>query len=133
MTCMTGEPKSALESSESKNGTVKELLYVQFSGRFEILVPKVRGTGYLKTPLGHHANDLSALGSDLGFDLMGLDGALEVHGPGMSSLSRRDVERVMLELIPALVRHYKMPARMVSPAEFWRLHPIKATDTNYGG
>ncbi|EMO9521101.1 hypothetical protein ACR3H8_19875 [Pseudomonas aeruginosa] len=133
MTCMTGVPNSALNSGEGANRPVKELLYVQFSGRFEILVPKIRGTGYLKTPLGHHENDLSALGGNLGFDLMGLDGALEVYGPGMSSLSRRDVERVMVELIPALVRYYKMPARMVSLAEFRRLHPIKATDANYGG
>ena len=58
MTCMTGVPNSALNSGEGANRPVKELLYVQFSGRFEILVPKIRGTGYLKTPLGHHENDL---------------------------------------------------------------------------
>lgn len=43
------------------------------------LVPKKRGKGFLRTPIGHHTNDLSRFFSmELGLDSFGLDGYVRV-------------------------------------------------------
>lgn len=44
----------------------------------KILIPKKKGIGFLKTPIGHHANELSKLISELGYDCFGLDGYVNI-------------------------------------------------------
>lgn len=42
------------------------------------LIPKKRGVGFLRQPVGHHVNDLSRFIAKLGYDCFGLDGYLDV-------------------------------------------------------
>lgn len=41
----------------------------------KILIPKKKGIGFLKTPIGHH---VSKLISELGYDCFGLDGYVNI-------------------------------------------------------
>lgn len=43
------------------------------------LIPKKRGIGFLRQPVGHHVNELSTLITSLGYDCCGLDGYLDVN------------------------------------------------------
>jgi hypothetical protein len=44
-----------------------------------VLIPKKRGVGFLRQPVGHHANDLSRFIDQLGYDCCGLDGYLDIN------------------------------------------------------
>ncbi|MGQ1270003.1 hypothetical protein ACT4XR_19890 (plasmid) [Acinetobacter baumannii] len=44
-----------------------------------LLIPKKRGKGYLKQPIGHFNCPLSTLSRDIGYDFFGLDGFLKVQ------------------------------------------------------
>lgn len=46
-----------------------------------VLVPKKRGTGFQKVPLGHHYDEVAAFMITLGADIYGLDGHLEINFP----------------------------------------------------
>jgi len=58
----------------------KLLLWMYFDGSICILVPKKRGTGFLRVPYGHHVDDgLEDVRCELDMvDLFGLDGYLRV-------------------------------------------------------
>lgn len=125
-------PKVVL-SADSVEARPKELLYALLSGRIEILVPKARGKGFLKAPLGHHQTPVAEIASDLGYDIVGLDGALEVYRGGLNRMTETEIERAVAILIPALTKHYGYPARLLTTQEFWSLHPIKTNGAKYGG
>jgi len=44
-----------------------------------LLIPKKKGIGFLKTPVGHHNDNLSLLITNLGYDCCGLDGYLNIN------------------------------------------------------
>ena len=103
---------------------MKELLvYARpFGSEINILVPKMRGTGYLKVPLGHHACPLSSLAYDIGFDLYGLEGSLDVQ-TGYYEEAR--CEELLAHIMPLLAKHYGMTWRLVDTDEYQANHPIK--------
>jgi hypothetical protein len=102
----------------------KELLvYAREDGReVSILVPKLRGTGYLKVPFGHHQNSaLSEVGYEIGYDLFGLDGSLDVQTGFL--FGKRD--EIVARIMPVIAAHYGMTWRLVDGDEYRDRHPIK--------
>jgi hypothetical protein len=73
-------------------------------------------------PLGHHACTLSTLAYDIGFDLYGLDGSLDVQTGFIGE--RRDA--LLGQIMPLLSRHYGMEWRVVDQDEYLINHPIKS-------
>jgi hypothetical protein len=62
-------------------GKIKEdgrIYWANFGTSVMFLIPKKKGTGFLKVPVGHHVNSLSRFITDLGYDCDGLDGYLNV-------------------------------------------------------
>lgn len=89
------------------------------AGGLNILIPKRRGTGYLKVPYGHHAvKGLSDIESSELVDMDGLDGYLTleyryVHPDEQQAL----VDRVM----PKLAKHFKFTTWRESAIDFWKV------------
>lgn len=105
---------------------VKTLLVsTAIDGQISILVPKKRGTGYLKTPFYHQPTDLSEVEAEIGYDLWGLDGSLDVQlgGRYRGKATEEQIERVM----PPICAYYGMDYRVVSDDEFWQNHPIEGS------
>jgi hypothetical protein len=103
--------------------TEKELLVYIATLSVEILVPKKRGQGFLKMPLGHYACPLSELSHKIGYDLTGLDGSLDVEARyvGISI----DTETFIAQAIVPISEFYQMPFRIVGAKEFWDKHPLR--------
>ncbi|WP_219096196.1 hypothetical protein [Pseudomonas sp. UMAB-40] len=97
----------------------KEMLVCKMDGRIEVLIPKRRGIGFLKAPLGHHMNDLARLSHELDLDFVGLDGALEIYGACMSPLKGDDYSAVITQALPAISALNGFPFRVVERAEFY--------------
>lgn len=101
---------------------MKEILVLFQSHQIAMLIPKQRGEGFKKVPLGHHACPLSALAYEIGYDLYGLDGALEVQ-TGYIALD--DHERLTEKAVRPLAKFFGLPWRVVGMTEFWAKHPLK--------
>lgn len=101
------------------------MLVCKLLGRVEILMPKSRGAGFLKAPVGHHTNALTNFSLAYDFDFMGLDGSLEIWGALMTSLKPEEMETVIAVVVPALSAFTGFPFRMVDRTEFFEKHPIK--------
>ena len=56
-----------------------------------VLVPKRRGKGFLKCPVGHHSNWLSDFVDSMGIDCVGLDGYLSLE-TGWTQGNRADTD-----------------------------------------
>jgi hypothetical protein len=101
------------------------LLWTWDASAFMVLVPKRRGTGFLRMPLGHHFDfELSNIETAAGCDICGLDGALvfEVALDVYCSHEQRD--DFSYRIVPLLTKHYGLPAQEVSAPDFWALRPI---------
>ncbi len=100
---------------------MKELLVFPRALDISILVPKQRGTGYVKVPLGHHQNALAQIAYDIGFDLWGLDGSLDVQ----TGYNANKLDALLEQIMPPLAAHYGMTWRLVDTDEYHTNHPIK--------
>ncbi len=103
----------------------KTLLWMFHETDIVILVPKQRGAGYLKTPMGHHLD--SALQDAIWSiptldqcDIFGLDGYLEIKGD--FSQDGESSKRTSTALMKALSEHYGFPNKLVDPSQFWDTH-----------
>lgn len=104
--------------------SIKELLVFAEPDRVEvrILVPKQRGEGFLKVPFGHHNGPLSDVAAEIGYDLFGLDGSLDVQ----TGFLRRDaIGDILANIMPAISKHYGIDWRLIDADEFWATHPLK--------
>jgi hypothetical protein len=102
---------------------MKELLVLARPDTYEvnILVPKRRGEGFVKVPLGHHVSPLTQIAYDIGYDIFGLDGSLAVQ----TGFIWRDKKKALLEhIMPPIAAHYGMPWREIGADEYWQLHPL---------
>lgn len=101
----------------------EKILLVYFSVEsIDILVPKKRGEGFLKVPLGHHACDLSTFTSEhISFDVFGLDGMLSVQTGYISQSQYAELEESVVKPLSAF---YNYPYKIVSHEEFWSHHPL---------
>lgn len=105
------------------------LLYCWVSNGFSVLVPKRRGTGYLKVPYGHHHNDaLTAIANEVGCDVIGLDGELAFESREVKTLYHNRVSddraAFVAKIMPMLEKHYQMDSREVDADTFWESHPL---------
>lgn len=102
---------------------MRELLYSWTSSEFVVLVPKRRGKGFLRQPLGHHWDKgLDRIGQAAGCDMCGLDGSLNFevsrelyHGPDDGKLA------FVARIVPMLEAHYGCTAREISSVEHWQI------------
>lgn len=100
---------------------VRELLGRWYNDQLHVLVPKKRGTGYLKVPFGHHADHgLAEIEMKLCTDIFGLDGALEFQRYVLLA----DRDEYAAEAGMLLAEHYGVPFRMVEYSEFKKNHPF---------
>jgi hypothetical protein len=104
----------------------RELLYYWDLGGLNVLVPKRRGVGFLRCPLGHHYVEFYAsLETELHCDICGLDGALyfEFH-PRLNTAHPRSVLEAMTQRVMAkLGAHHIATFREVGVDEFHRQLP----------
>lgn len=99
----------------------KTLLYVHYHLVFQVLVPKKRGTGFLKVPYGHHENQaLREISDRFQVEMCGLDGCLEIERMG----ARFIPEGTVSEIMEALGKHYGLPFKEITLDEFDRLNPV---------
>jgi hypothetical protein len=105
----------------------KELLFCWVAGGLQVLVPKRRGTGYLRAPYGHHNDQaLNRIADLVRCDVHGLDGALyfecssKVYLGAGEELRNEFAEKI----IKPLEEHYGFPSRFVNAPTFWALHPL---------
>jgi hypothetical protein len=76
-----------------------------------MLIPKKRGHGYLKRPVGHHANKLSLFIDDLGLDCVGIDGYLHIV------LGRRKIDP--MEIIEKIANFLDVQCEQISHNELF--------------
>lgn len=105
---------------ESQTGT-GVAIYMWDAGGLNILIPKRRGEGYLKCPLGHHVVPaLSDIEAQL-CDLCGLDGFLQVdyyrHPYGRSKTEAEAVAKIM----PMLAKHFGFSTWREDTKLFWQI------------
>ncbi len=104
--------------------TEKTLLWNIFPNHISVLVPKKRGTGYLRQPYGHHIDrGLEEVRNQIDYiDIFGLDGALEI----MITINEYDEKQKAKarEIMDVLSKHYGYPHREVKRNEFWERHPL---------
>lgn len=99
----------------------KELL-VHFRQTYvAVLVPKKRGEGFLKIPLGHHNCPLSQVERDVGYDIFGLEGELEIQTGYISS---EDYEELKENVIKPIAECLQLPYRVIDQDEYFAKHPI---------
>lgn len=99
--------------------TVKHtLVYHEPPRILRALVPRLRGDGYLKRPVGHHHEPWIAVLEDaVRGDVSGLDGHVEVETFG-------DTTDVLPDFRDALEQVWGFPVRMVDRNEFFERHPV---------
>lgn len=114
---------SKLHSRESKRKG--DLLCCWVSNGFHVLVPKLRGDGFLRVPYGHHHDSgLSHIAAMAECDVFGLDGSLEFECPPVYGGGQGARDEFATSIIPLLESHYGASARMIHVDEFWALHPV---------
>ena len=102
----------------------RELLYLWTICTLEVLVPKQRGSGFVKVPYGHHADaGMARIERIAGCDIFGLDGSLSFQtGAGVATYPETQAT-FNQRVLPVLEQHYGVPARVATHAEFWASHP----------
>jgi hypothetical protein len=95
---------------ELKIKTDGKMYWAKHSQDVMFLIPKKRGTGFLRTPVGHHINKLSTFISGLGYDCDGLDGYLSVW-TGLTVHLEEEIKTLVKEL-----------------AEFLNVEAVEVTD-----
>jgi hypothetical protein len=103
---------------------LKELLVYPWALHISVLVPKRRGEGYLKMPFGHHVTALSEVERQVGYDLWGLDGSLDIQVQPVPHEKDKLLE-LLERIIPPIATHYGMTWRLVEHDEYIEKHPIK--------
>lgn len=91
------------------------------NGGLNILIPKIRGDGYLRVPVGHHFNsEIQAIESDFSTNICGLDGYLELEFPYMTSPEKK--QKLVREILPRLAKFFKFHEwKEVSNRQFFKI------------
>lgn len=100
--------------------TAKEILVYFQQTTIDMLIPKQRGGGFKMVPLGHHHCPLSMLAYQIGFDLFGLDGALEVQTGWISPGSEK---RLINQAVRPIAELLGFSWRVVTRTEYYANHP----------
>lgn len=84
-----------------------------------VLIPKRRGTGFLKSPVHHSTSPLDLIAYDLGCDFCGLDGYLEASYGAHDT--RTPMDDRIAKLMARLSEHYGFPWKRIGRDEFFDL------------
>lgn len=114
------------------NKPEKKLIWAWVGGNLVVLVPKQRGSGFLKTPYWHKVNPaLEDIRWQLGdVDIHGLDGHLEI----VVSRSVRSIctdEDFAAKAMSLLEAHYGFPSEE-SSKDFFANHPVPSWEGHEG-
>lgn len=102
-----------------------KLLFCWVAEGLQVLVPKRRGSGYLRVPYGHHVDKaLDSIAAIAKCDLFGLDGALYFDCGWDICHGNEEIQTKFIEKVRTpLESHYKMPSQLIDRNTFWALHP----------
>lgn len=93
-------------------------VYIWNGSGLNVLIPKKRGTGYLRQPYGHHSiAELNEVAYDENCDLSGLDGCLTLEY-GMTTDHQKRAE-IVARVMPRLAEHYAFASWREDPKTFW--------------
>lgn len=95
----------------------KILVSVWLDGGIQMLIPKQRGNGFLKVPVGHHKDIWM---NDIRYDVDGLDGYLNVDC-GVNSWETDKRDAVLEEIMPVICKRFCFPWEIIERGEFARL------------
>lgn len=88
-----------------------------------VLVPKTRGDGFLRQPIGENANKLwKFIDEETGLDATGLYGNLAFNRIG--NKKPEDLLAITTLVGDCLTQHLGFPYRVVEHAEYWDNHPF---------
>lgn len=112
-------------SGRLKTETAPALLWCWLVLDFAVLVPKKRGLGFLKSPLGHHhVPGLSDIEQIAGCDIFGLDGALLFQLNGNICHGTATEKKSFVDLVmPELEKYYGLCSREISVSDYFKLNP----------
>ena len=101
-----------------------EAIYIWDMGGLNVLIPKRRGQGFLRCPLGHHrVNALASIEEDERIDLCGLEVYLSLDY-GILLDEARDA--IITRVMPRLACHYGFTSWVEDREKFWEnLNPQK--------
>lgn len=95
----------------------QELIYSWAYSTLDVLVPKKRGTGFLRVPLGHHRVEFYAhMEYDLRCNICGLDGYLSFECGYLTALERE----AFLAVVRGRLCAYHGCTMRESYKEFWQ-------------
>ena len=113
-------PVGTLTTEETCMAHRTEILVCFFQWHMSLLIPKKRGNGFQKVPLGHKVCPLSSLAYKIGYDVYGLDGALDVQTGWIGS---SDQDRLVEKVVKPIADLLGYPWRVVDRSDFWSNHP----------
>ena len=97
-----------------------EILLTRLARTYAALIPKKRGQGFLRVPVGHHAEDrIYELEVDIHGNAFGLDGHVDLESPLFWKYEEGDKK-----VSKALTKCFGLPVRIVDTDFFWGKHPI---------
>jgi len=83
----------------------------------QLLIPKKKGIGFLKSPCGHHHEQWM---HDIEYDAHGLDGYIDIR----CSCHEWEVEKrdaILKHLMPKITKRFPFPWKIVESSEFKKL------------
>jgi len=99
---------------------MSEAIYMWDTGGLNVAVPKQRGEGYLKVPLGHHPvpalDDIE--NAERIHSMSGLDGYLWLEY-GYVDFDKR--QAIVDRVLPKLAAHFKFTAWREDTKAFWKI------------
>lgn len=118
--------------NQGKTKPTKVMIWTWAGGNLVVLIPKKRGSGFLKTPYWHNVDPaLEDIRDELGgVDIFGLDGHLEFvlsMGKRQETVSDDFAEKA----IALLEAHYGYPSKE-SYSEFFENHPVPTWEGHEG-
>ena len=101
---------------------MSEAIYMWDRGGLNILIPKRRGTGYLKCPIGHHSVPvLTDIENTVGADFCGLDGYLQVNYIRRPYGHAKSEAEATAKIMPLLARHFGFTTWREDAKAFWNV------------
>ncbi len=97
-----------------------EAIYMWDRGGLNILIPKRRGAGYLKCPIGHHpVAALSDIEVAVSADFCGLDGYLQVEY--IRTVPQDKEAEAVAKIMPMLASYFGFKTWREDTRAFWKV------------
>lgn len=93
-------------------------IYMWDGSGLNVLVPKKRGDGFLRCPLGHHwVDEIGRIEATEAVDVCGLDGYLQLSYGPIWALPEREL--IVARVMPKLASYYGFTEWRESTSDFW--------------